>query len=346
MYDFNEIKNVGLFIDGENINSKDIEFVIEEVKKFGRLIVNRVYGDWSTTLWNQWKQYCIKEGLEPIHCAKLPKKNSVDIRLIDDIYECLFVNSNIDIYVLASTDADFLTVARKVKRYGKIFITIGYNQCSEILKNVCDKFIAVEMLRAEPTEVEETNFGGEVSSDEYSDNEVDNIVTTSEDHIVDNKKWKDQYDLFLSVFTEKKYLFLSNLRNKIKKKNKNYKNVIGSLTGIDKMLESQFKKEFFIRKKGDPGKSGEKQQVVVYDLSAYNSTKYKYLKEQIDEVFYFLDEKEILLSVLKDKLTMMTNNFDQRIYGYKRFKDFMVDIFSSHYKIRDEKGASFISQIS
>ena len=65
MYDFNEIKNVGLFIDGENINSKDIEFVIEEVKKFGRLIVNRVYGDWSTTLWNQWKQYCIKEGLEP-----------------------------------------------------------------------------------------------------------------------------------------------------------------------------------------------------------------------------------------------------------------------------------------
>ena len=30
MYDFNEIKNVGLFIDGENINSKDIEFVIKK----------------------------------------------------------------------------------------------------------------------------------------------------------------------------------------------------------------------------------------------------------------------------------------------------------------------------
>ena len=346
MYDFNEIKNVGLFIDGENINSKDIEIIIEEVKKFGRLIVNRVYGDWSTNIWNQWKQHCIKEGLEPIHCAKLPKKNSVDIRLIDDIYECLFVNSNIDIYVLASTDADFLTVARKVKRYGKIFITIGYNQCSEILKNVCDKFIAVEMLRAEPTEIEDIVFNNDGSSDEMSDEE---IVSDEKNSSKKNSEVKKEltntelYEILRSFFSEKKYLYLSNLKNKIKKKHKNYKTFLGSLTQIENVLEN-YKKEFYIKRKDKAGK--DKQQIIVYDVSAYNSKKYRFLKEQIDEVFNFLDEKEILLSVLKEKLTMMTNNFDQRIYGYKRFKDFIAEIFGEHYKMRDENGATFIEQIA
>jgi uncharacterized protein (TIGR00288 family) len=341
MYDFDEIKKVGIFIDGENVNSKDIEIIIEEIKKFGRIIVNRVYGDWSTPIWNQWKQYCIKEGLEPIHCAKLPKKNSVDIRLIDDIYECLFVNSNIDIYALVSTDADFLTVARRVKRHGKIFITVGYSQCSEILKNVCDKFIAIEMLRMDFTEAEETNG----INDEESDVELDINVSHDDSKFTD--KVEEQYNIIKSLFdNDKKFIHISNLKTRLKKRYKNYKEIFGNITKIESLIEKNFKKEFKIIKKKESQKNGQKERqiIIIYDLSGYNSKKYRYLQEQIAEVFDYLGTKNIMLSVLKDKLTLMTNNFDQRIYGFNRFKDFINEIFDDTYELIDVNGSIYITQ--
>ena len=141
------MKNIGIFIDGENINPKDYTCIYEEISTLGRIIVSRVYADWSSSLAEKWNELAMNYALEMIHCAKLPRKNSVDIRIIDDIYEFLYETQTVDKFYLISTDADFITPARRVRRKGKEFYGVGYSNSSILLKKVCDKFIPIEMLR-------------------------------------------------------------------------------------------------------------------------------------------------------------------------------------------------------
>ena len=149
-----EEKNVGVFIDAENVSYNDLPYIMMEAKKFGRLIVNRVYADWSTPIAEKWKQCLINYALEPVHCMKLPKKNSVDIKMIDDIYDILYFRGDVDVYVLVSNDLDYLTCSRKIKLLGKYLITFGYGNCSYVLRNVSDKFVNISLLNMKEDSIE------------------------------------------------------------------------------------------------------------------------------------------------------------------------------------------------
>ena len=88
------INNVGVFIDGENFSYNKFQIYYDKLKDFENIIVKRLYGDYSSIFYDSWKQNCINYGLEQIHCPKISKKNSTDMKIMDDIYDFLYLKKN------------------------------------------------------------------------------------------------------------------------------------------------------------------------------------------------------------------------------------------------------------
>ena len=45
---------IAVFIDADNVSSKDIGVIMQEIKNYGKIIINRVYTDWSKESSKNW----------------------------------------------------------------------------------------------------------------------------------------------------------------------------------------------------------------------------------------------------------------------------------------------------
>ena len=41
------LDNIAVYIDADNASYKDFKNVYKEIKKYGRIIIGRIYGDWT-----------------------------------------------------------------------------------------------------------------------------------------------------------------------------------------------------------------------------------------------------------------------------------------------------------
>ena len=47
--------NIAVLIDGDNAQPKLLKEIIEEVSKYGKATIRRIYGDWTSQQMNSWK---------------------------------------------------------------------------------------------------------------------------------------------------------------------------------------------------------------------------------------------------------------------------------------------------
>jgi len=325
---------VGVFIDAENISYVDLPFIMMEIKNMGRLLVTRVYADWTTSSVDNWKQYIISYALEPIHCPKIPRKNSIDIKMIDDIYDILYFRNTIDTYVLVSNDVDYLTAARKIKLYGKTLVTIGYSNCSEILRNVSDKFIDISLLHISQNE---NSNDQELFNDlEGELIDLDNVFENSCDELSDDesktRRTGDELaDAIFEIMNNEKHLNVSTLKHRIKKK-----------INVEK-LEEKIKRKYhhFFRVVNYPGKKKK-----IYDITSINSDVYNTIDEQFLSVFQNVESNEIMLSQFREKLSLIINNFDHRMWGFTVFKEMIQSLFFGKFEIIDKGSSQYIVNLT
>lgn len=325
---------VGVFIDAENISYVDLPFIMMEIKNMGRLLVTRVYADWTTSAVDNWKQYIISYALEPIHCPKIPRKNSIDIKMIDDIYDILYFRNTIDTYVLVSNDVDYLTAARKIKLYGKTLVTIGYSNCSEILRNVSDKFIDISLLHINQNE---NSNDQELFNDlEGELIDLDNVFENSCDELSDDesktRRTGDELaDAIFEIMNNEKHLNVSTLKHRIKKK-----------INVEK-LEEKIKRKYhhFFRVVNYPGKKKK-----IYDITSINSDVYNTIDEQFLSVFQNVESNEIMLSQFREKLSLIINNFDHRMWGFTVFKEMIQSLFFGKFEIIDKGSSQYIVNLT
>lgn len=309
------MSNVGVFIDSENISHNDLPYIMMEIKKFGRIIVSRLYADWSSGVVEKWKQYLVSYALEPVHCAKLPKKNSVDIKMIDDMYDILYFKQTVDVYVIVSNDLDYLTCGRKIKLFGKMLITFGYNHCSEYLKNISDKFINISLL----------NIGEE--SQEKEQIELDNVFEGMDEDTVDSKI--TMVNLILDIMEEERHINFKTLEEKISEKGYNINDLEEKLENLSNNFKIGMVKS---RKK-------------VFDISSINSDVHNTIYEQVAAVFQLSDTNEMILPLLKEKIAFLTNKFDQRLWGFNRFKDLVAILFEDKLEIIERGTSVFVQNL-
>lgn len=136
----NDEKKIAMLIDGDNADAKYIEYVIEEVSKSGRIIIKRIYGDFSDSHMKQWKDKLSTYVIKPVQkFAHVKGKNSTDIALVIDAMDILH-KENVDIFCIVSSDSDFTTLAMRIKESGLYVIGIGKSHTPKPFINACDQF--------------------------------------------------------------------------------------------------------------------------------------------------------------------------------------------------------------
>lgn len=140
------MNNIAIFIDGDNISGNHYQSILQELKQEGRVLIQRVYADFSTSATNHWKDIILNHGMEAIQTYRVAKKESTDNALIVDCMDTLYNISTIQKYVIVSSDSDFSSLATKIRLRGLFCIGVGYNHTSLKLRNNCDKFILIENI--------------------------------------------------------------------------------------------------------------------------------------------------------------------------------------------------------
>jgi uncharacterized LabA/DUF88 family protein len=147
---------LAVLIDADNISAKVASDLFEELAGYGNLTVKRAYGDWTTTHLGGWKDQLHQYAISPMQqFAYTTGKNSTDSALIIDAMDLLY-SSNLDGFVLVSSDSDFTRLATRLRESGMTVYGIGARKTPQAFRDACDKFTFLEVLRdAQETESSE-----------------------------------------------------------------------------------------------------------------------------------------------------------------------------------------------
>jgi|LauGreDrversion4_2_1035121.scaffolds.fasta_scaffold147464_2 uncharacterized LabA/DUF88 family protein len=153
------MNNIAVFIDGDNISAVHYQTMIGELKQEGRILIQRVYADFSKQSSSSWQDIIVNNGMEAIQTYRVAKKESTDNALIVDCMDTLYNIKTIQKYVIVSSDSDFSSLATKIRLRGLFCIGVGYQHTSVKLRNNCDKFIVIENVTGvqKPTETNSTS---------------------------------------------------------------------------------------------------------------------------------------------------------------------------------------------
>lgn len=145
--------NIAVLIDGDNAQAKLIKEIIEEVSKYGKVTIRRIYGDWTTQHMNSWKEIINQHSFSPIQkFSYTTGKNSTDSSLIIDAMDILHSKS-VDGFCIVSSDSDYTGLAKRIREEGLFVMGIGRKITPIAFVNSCEIFTYSENLSIETLEV-------------------------------------------------------------------------------------------------------------------------------------------------------------------------------------------------
>jgi len=137
---------LAILIDADNANPAIVKGLIDEVAKFGRATVRRIYGDWTTPNLGSWKAVLLEHSITPIQQFAYTKgKNATDSTMIIDAMDLLYAG-NVEGFCLVSSDSDFTRLASRLKESGKSVYGFGEKKTPQPFVAACDRFIYTEVF--------------------------------------------------------------------------------------------------------------------------------------------------------------------------------------------------------
>ncbi len=142
------IHRVALLIDGENCAAVYATSALKIAGQQGRLVVQRVYANWSRSSNQAWIEPVARYQLQPVHHDQVStSKNATDILLVVDAMDMLYSQS-IDTFCLVTGDSDYTPLVKRLRKAGKEVIVIGNERSADALKAVSSRFILITEERA------------------------------------------------------------------------------------------------------------------------------------------------------------------------------------------------------
>ena len=142
-------KRFALLIDADNVSSKYIKPVLDELSKYGTITYKRIYGDWTSTLHAKWKDALLDNSITPIQqFSYTVGKNATDSAMIIDAMDILYTNS-VEGFCLVSSDSDFTRLASRIRESGLTVIGMGEKKTPTPFRKACDIFTTLELLIGE-----------------------------------------------------------------------------------------------------------------------------------------------------------------------------------------------------
>ncbi|KAH8175224.1 NYN domain-containing protein [Sarocladium implicatum] len=139
-------KKLAVLIDADNAQPAAAGLLLAEVAKYGTASVKRVYGDWTTSNLNGWKDHLLRNSIQPIQqFAYTTGKNATDSAMIIDAMDLLYT-SRFDGFCIVSSDSDFTRLASRIRESGLLVYGFGERKTPKPFVAACDKFIHTENL--------------------------------------------------------------------------------------------------------------------------------------------------------------------------------------------------------
>lgn len=147
---------IALLIDSENVSYKYIDYVINEIAKYGKLVIARFYGD-INAISKEWRQKAQDYAIKPVHQYNYATgKNGSDMEMSLDALEIKFQN-RADAFFLVTSDSDFTPLAIKLKELGATVIGIGdEHKTTKAFKSACSEFKYFQYLEQDDDGIEKT----------------------------------------------------------------------------------------------------------------------------------------------------------------------------------------------
>jgi len=139
-------ERIAILIDGDNAQAKLLKAILEEVAKYGKVTIRRIYGDWTKTNMNSWKELLNELSFTPIQKFSYTSgKNSTDGALIIDAMDILH-SGIIDGFCIVSSDSDYTGLAKRIREQGIFVMGVGEKKTPSAFVQSCEIFTFTENI--------------------------------------------------------------------------------------------------------------------------------------------------------------------------------------------------------
>jgi hypothetical protein len=139
-------QKIAILIDGDNAQSSLLPQMLVEAGRHGQVTVRRIYGDWTTSNMNSWKETLNYHAFQPIQQFRYTVgKNVTDSAMIIDAMDILH-SGVVDGFCLVSSDSDYTRLATRIREAGVFVMGIGEKKTPKAFVNACDLFVYTENL--------------------------------------------------------------------------------------------------------------------------------------------------------------------------------------------------------
>lgn len=189
----NNDKNIAVLIDADNVSSKYIKYIFDEISNYGTPTYKRIYGDWTRPQLAAWKNVLLSFSIMPIQQYNYTTgKNSTDAALIIDAMDILYSKS-VDGFCIVSSDGDFTRLAARFREEGMLVIGMGERKTPTPFIAACEKFKYLEVLASSnagsgKSHAEETDKNGQKAG-MTSKREISKALKTIITEISDEDGW-------------------------------------------------------------------------------------------------------------------------------------------------------------
>lgn len=176
--------NVVLLVDYENIfwsmvneygaqpsPRRLIESLSQVAEQFGSVNLKIAYADFDHQRLAGVQSELQRNGVDTRHVfsktySDTTRKNAADIEMSLDALEMVFTREDIDVFVLAAGDRDYIQIIKKLHQRGKKVPVIAVDKtASKDLKNFADEFFSIEDLLGFSPAVEATATNAQTGQD-------------------------------------------------------------------------------------------------------------------------------------------------------------------------------------
>ena len=138
---------IAVLVDAENVSEKYAQDLLDEVTNYGIPTYKRVYGDWTKSQLQKWKDSLLTYSFTPIQQYSYTSgKNSSDSAMIIDAMDILY-SGKVTGFCLVTSDSDFTRLAIRLREAGMLVLGMGEKKTPQPFIKACEKFIYLEVLK-------------------------------------------------------------------------------------------------------------------------------------------------------------------------------------------------------
>lgn len=253
---------LAVLIDADNAPRNSLAAIMAEVAIYGNATLKRIYGDWTSPNMGSWKSKLLEHAITPIQqYSYTTGKNSTDSAMIIDAMDILY-SDNVDGFVLVSSDSDFTRLAVRLREAGQKVYGIGERKTPPSFIAACDKFIYIEVIRANIDKKREEEQKARQTAEKVQEEQGEKRVTEreqSEERSGDKHKEKVPQqvvdliaDSLEAIADDDGYAFMGELGNLMMKKQPDFDPRNFGFSKLTNMVRSLGRFEIDVRQTSAP----------------------------------------------------------------------------------------------